>query len=148
MSVGCVWTKMRMAGHRLNMPCRSRDRGTLRTVARAQHRLQGGQVLLRGCDLSSPKKQRGFCGLSVQRGTLSSELVSVKRTSFRDIEGCNELSTTKGTPAWMLTRDTMFGKTLSAHQLRIARFALAGGAADRPARPSVHTPSGFSKGGL
>jgi len=37
----------------------------------------------------------------------------------------------------------MFGKPLSAHQLGITRFSLAGGAANRDPRPSARAREGF-----
>jgi hypothetical protein len=56
-----------------------------------------------GCDLASPKKKRWFFDLSASVENRVGELVLVKWTSFREIEGVKKLSTTEGTPTWMLT---------------------------------------------
>ena len=78
------------------------DEIVIRIVNRSRERKLTGDDL-KGCDLPSPKKRRWFCGLSASVENRVRKLVSTKWTSFRGIEGWKKLSSTEGTPAWMLT---------------------------------------------
>jgi len=65
-------------------------------------RLNDAYTLMKRVRSAQSHESAGFCGLSASVGDGVGRLGLVKWASFCGIEGSNTLSTTAGTPAWML----------------------------------------------